>query len=96
MALSLGWHIVIACFGIGFPAWTGGVIQYINQYSGGLQGFVDRARELASRYGSHFELHGRLAPVVGALLGARLQAGFAAMTAALVARAETLHAARSR
>ncbi|HKN55520.1 MAG TPA: 3-hydroxyacyl-CoA dehydrogenase NAD-binding domain-containing protein [Amycolatopsis sp.] len=42
-------------FGIGFPAWTGGVIQYINQYSGGLQGFVDRARELASRYGSHFE-----------------------------------------
>ncbi|GAA1023526.1 MULTISPECIES: 3-hydroxyacyl-CoA dehydrogenase NAD-binding domain-containing protein [Amycolatopsis] len=42
-------------FGIGFPAWTGGVIQYINQYSGGLQGFVDRARELAARYGSHFE-----------------------------------------
>ncbi|MGV9296738.1 MULTISPECIES: 3-hydroxyacyl-CoA dehydrogenase NAD-binding domain-containing protein [Amycolatopsis] len=42
-------------FGIGFPAWTGGVIQYINQYEGGLQGFVDRARELASRYGSHFE-----------------------------------------
>ncbi|WP_020665062.1 3-hydroxyacyl-CoA dehydrogenase NAD-binding domain-containing protein [Amycolatopsis benzoatilytica] len=42
-------------FGIGFPAWTGGVIQYINQYAGGLQGFVDRARELAARYGSHFE-----------------------------------------
>ncbi|WP_037361166.1 3-hydroxyacyl-CoA dehydrogenase NAD-binding domain-containing protein [Amycolatopsis orientalis] len=42
-------------FGIGFPAWTGGVIQYINQYEGGLQGFVDRARELAARYGSHFE-----------------------------------------
>lgn len=42
-------------FGIGYPAWTGGVIQYINQYEGGLQGFVDRARELAARYGSHFE-----------------------------------------
>ncbi|WP_410576685.1 3-hydroxyacyl-CoA dehydrogenase NAD-binding domain-containing protein [Amycolatopsis sp. lyj-108] len=41
-------------FGIGFPAWTGGVIQYINQYEGGLQGFVDRARELAERYGDHF------------------------------------------
>ncbi|EHY88681.1 3-hydroxyacyl-CoA dehydrogenase NAD-binding domain-containing protein [Saccharomonospora azurea] len=42
-------------FGIGFPAWTGGVIQYINQYEGGLKGFVARARELAQRYGSHFE-----------------------------------------
>ncbi|PXW35772.1 UNVERIFIED_CONTAM: 3-hydroxyacyl-CoA dehydrogenase/enoyl-CoA hydratase/3-hydroxybutyryl-CoA epimerase [Williamsia faeni] len=42
-------------FGIGFPAWTGGVIQYINGYEGGLQGFVDRARDLASKYGSHFE-----------------------------------------
>ncbi|MFZ2242717.1 MAG: 3-hydroxyacyl-CoA dehydrogenase NAD-binding domain-containing protein [Gordonia amarae] len=42
-------------FGIGFPAWTGGVIQYINGYEGGLQGFVDRARDLASKYGAHFE-----------------------------------------
>ena len=42
-------------FGIGFPAWTGGVVQYINQYEGGLQGFVDRARDLASKYGTHFE-----------------------------------------
>ncbi|SIR60976.1 3-hydroxyacyl-CoA dehydrogenase NAD-binding domain-containing protein [Williamsia sterculiae] len=41
-------------FGIGFPPWTGGVIQYINQYSGGLQGFVDRANELAARYGQQF------------------------------------------
>jgi len=29
--------------GIGFPAWTGGVVQYMNQYQGGLQGFVDRS-----------------------------------------------------
>ncbi|NEW27102.1 3-hydroxyacyl-CoA dehydrogenase NAD-binding domain-containing protein [Nocardia cyriacigeorgica] len=42
-------------YGIGFPAWTGGVIQYINGYEGGLQGFVDRARDLASKYGKHFE-----------------------------------------
>jgi 3-hydroxyacyl-CoA dehydrogenase/enoyl-CoA hydratase/3-hydroxybutyryl-CoA epimerase len=41
-------------FGIGFPAWTGGVIQYINQYEGGLAGFVARAKELAARYGDHF------------------------------------------
>lgn len=42
-------------FGIGFPAWTGGVIQYINQYEGGVAGFVDRACDLASKYGKHFE-----------------------------------------
>src|SRR5262249_50289378 len=42
-------------FGIGFPAWTGGVIQYINGYQGGLAGFVARARELAARYGDRFE-----------------------------------------
>lgn len=41
--------------GIGFPAWTGGVLQYINQYSGGPAGFVARARELAERYGARFE-----------------------------------------
>jgi 3-hydroxyacyl-CoA dehydrogenase/enoyl-CoA hydratase/3-hydroxybutyryl-CoA epimerase len=42
-------------FGIGFPAWTGGVIQYVNQYKGGVKGFVARARELASAYGDHFQ-----------------------------------------
>ncbi|GAB3584875.1 3-hydroxyacyl-CoA dehydrogenase NAD-binding domain-containing protein [Amycolatopsis endophytica] len=42
-------------FGIGFPAWTGGVIQYINQYEGGLAGFVARAEELAAKYGDHFQ-----------------------------------------
>jgi 3-hydroxyacyl-CoA dehydrogenase/enoyl-CoA hydratase/3-hydroxybutyryl-CoA epimerase len=40
--------------GIGFPPWTGGVIQYIEGYEGGLPGFVARARELADRYGDHF------------------------------------------
>jgi 3-hydroxyacyl-CoA dehydrogenase/enoyl-CoA hydratase/3-hydroxybutyryl-CoA epimerase len=41
--------------GIGFPPWTGGVIQYINGYPGGLTAFVARARELADRYGEHFQ-----------------------------------------
>ncbi|WP_055563818.1 3-hydroxyacyl-CoA dehydrogenase NAD-binding domain-containing protein [Streptomyces atriruber] len=40
--------------GIGFPGWTGGVLQYINGYEGGLPGFVARARELAERYGDRF------------------------------------------
>ncbi|MFF2631652.1 3-hydroxyacyl-CoA dehydrogenase NAD-binding domain-containing protein [Microbacterium sp. NPDC058021] len=41
-------------YGIGFPAWTGGVLQYVNQYEGGLPGFVARARELAATYGERF------------------------------------------
>jgi 3-hydroxyacyl-CoA dehydrogenase / enoyl-CoA hydratase / 3-hydroxybutyryl-CoA epimerase len=41
--------------GIGFPGWSGGVLQYINGYDGGLPGFVARARELAQRYGERFE-----------------------------------------
>ncbi|GAA1000000.1 3-hydroxyacyl-CoA dehydrogenase NAD-binding domain-containing protein [Acrocarpospora macrocephala] len=40
--------------GIGFPAWTGGVLQYVNQYDGGLPGFVARAQELTQRYGDRF------------------------------------------
>ncbi|MET7982986.1 MULTISPECIES: 3-hydroxyacyl-CoA dehydrogenase NAD-binding domain-containing protein [unclassified Streptomyces] len=44
--------------GIGFPGWTGGVLQYINGYEGesgrGPAGFVARARELAERYGDRF------------------------------------------
>jgi len=42
-------------FGIGFPAWTGGVLQYINGYDGGVAGFVARARELAGTYGDRFD-----------------------------------------
>ena len=42
-------------FGIGFPGWTGGVLQFINGYEGGLAGFVARARELAEKYGERFE-----------------------------------------
>lgn len=42
-------------YGIGFPAWTGGVVRYMHQYAGGLPGFVARARELALQYGEHFQ-----------------------------------------
>jgi 3-hydroxyacyl-CoA dehydrogenase/enoyl-CoA hydratase/3-hydroxybutyryl-CoA epimerase len=41
-------------FGIGFPPWTGGVLQYINGYPGGPAGFVARARNLAAAYGERF------------------------------------------
>lgn len=41
-------------FGIGYPAWTGGVLQYINGYPGGPAGFVARANELAETYGERF------------------------------------------
>ncbi|MFD5492989.1 enoyl-CoA hydratase-related protein [Streptomyces sp. NPDC127091] len=41
--------------GIGFPSWTGGVVQYVNQYPGGLTAFVTRARALAAAYGPRFD-----------------------------------------
>ena len=55
--------------GIGFPPWTGGVLQYVNGYRGtgqtaastgnaagsaGLPGFLARAEQLAERYGERF------------------------------------------
>ncbi|NBM14727.1 3-hydroxyacyl-CoA dehydrogenase NAD-binding domain-containing protein [Streptomyces sp. GC420] len=46
--------------GIGFPAWTGGVLQYINGYEGGLPGFVTRARELRDLHGERFTPPGLL------------------------------------
>ena len=39
-------------FGIGFPAWTGGALQYVN--SVGVKKFVERADELAKKYGERF------------------------------------------
>jgi 3-hydroxyacyl-CoA dehydrogenase / enoyl-CoA hydratase / 3-hydroxybutyryl-CoA epimerase len=40
--------------GIGFPPWTGGVLQYVNGYPGGVAAFVARADQLAERYGDRF------------------------------------------
>ncbi len=39
-------------FGIGFPAWTGGAMQFI--YSQGIDRFLQRADALASRFGTGF------------------------------------------
>lgn len=39
-------------FGIGFAAWSGGALQFINQY--GLNDFIARARYLAGQYGERF------------------------------------------
>ncbi|WP_280472917.1 3-hydroxyacyl-CoA dehydrogenase NAD-binding domain-containing protein [Nocardia asiatica] len=43
-------------FGIGFPAWTGGVHQFIVGYPGGQEAFVERADYLAKNYGERFEV----------------------------------------
>ncbi len=40
--------------GIGFPAWTGGAVQFIENYPGGVSAFVERAGELEARYGTRF------------------------------------------
>ena len=40
--------------GIGYPAWTGGVSQFVAGYPGGQAGFVARAEELAAKYGERF------------------------------------------
>jgi 3-hydroxyacyl-CoA dehydrogenase/enoyl-CoA hydratase/3-hydroxybutyryl-CoA epimerase len=47
--------------GIGFPAWTGGVLQYVNGFARldgmgetGVRGFVARAEEFAKRHGDRF------------------------------------------
>jgi 3-hydroxyacyl-CoA dehydrogenase / enoyl-CoA hydratase / 3-hydroxybutyryl-CoA epimerase len=41
-------------FGIGFPAWTGGAMQFI--YGMGVEAFEKRAAELAAQYGPGFAL----------------------------------------
>jgi 3-hydroxyacyl-CoA dehydrogenase/enoyl-CoA hydratase/3-hydroxybutyryl-CoA epimerase len=41
--------------GIGFPPWTGGVLQYINGFPGGVAAFVARADEFATKFGPRFE-----------------------------------------
>ncbi|WP_286222382.1 3-hydroxyacyl-CoA dehydrogenase NAD-binding domain-containing protein [Marinobacter apostichopi] len=39
-------------FGIGYAPWTGGAIQFINQY--GVRAFTERARELSQQHGERF------------------------------------------
>lgn len=49
-------------FGIGFPAWTGGAMQFI--YGTGIDAFLQRAGELAAKYGPGFAV----APEVAAAI----------------------------
>jgi 3-hydroxyacyl-CoA dehydrogenase/enoyl-CoA hydratase/3-hydroxybutyryl-CoA epimerase len=41
-------------FGIGFPAWTGGALQFV--FSEGLDNFVNNCRQLAQQHGQGFDL----------------------------------------
>ena len=49
---SVGDGNIGSALGIGFPRWTGGVFQFLNQY--GLPQAVQRAEYLAQRYGERF------------------------------------------
>lgn len=40
--------------GIGYPVWTGGILQFINQT--GLEKFIARAEDLADKYGNRFKV----------------------------------------
>ena len=42
--------------GIGHPPWTGGVVQYVEGFPGGVAGFVARADALADRHGERFRV----------------------------------------
>lgn len=52
--------------GIGYPAWTGGVLRLIDGYEGGPAGFVARADELAARYGERFAVPSSLRDLASA------------------------------
>jgi 3-hydroxyacyl-CoA dehydrogenase / enoyl-CoA hydratase / 3-hydroxybutyryl-CoA epimerase len=49
-------------FGIGFPAWTGGALQFI--YGTGIDAFARRAAKLAERHGPGFALTGKVLDAV--------------------------------
>jgi 3-hydroxyacyl-CoA dehydrogenase/enoyl-CoA hydratase/3-hydroxybutyryl-CoA epimerase len=49
-------------FGIGFPAWTGGAMQFI--YGTGVDAFFARAQALAAKYGPGFALTARVKDAV--------------------------------
>ncbi|MFI1465561.1 3-hydroxyacyl-CoA dehydrogenase NAD-binding domain-containing protein [Nocardia carnea] len=51
--------------GIGYPGWTGGVLQYIDGYAGGAAGFVRRAEQFAAAYGDRFAPPASLVAIAG-------------------------------
>ena len=54
MVTSVAQANIDSIFGIDYPAWTGGVLQFI--YGMGLEVFVQRADELAQRFGPGFAM----------------------------------------
>jgi 3-hydroxyacyl-CoA dehydrogenase / enoyl-CoA hydratase / 3-hydroxybutyryl-CoA epimerase len=50
-------------FGIGFPAWTGGALQFI--YGTGIDAFCTRAAQLADKYGPGFAVTAKVRGAVG-------------------------------
>jgi 3-hydroxyacyl-CoA dehydrogenase/enoyl-CoA hydratase/3-hydroxybutyryl-CoA epimerase len=51
-------------FGIGFPGWTGGAMQFI--YGTGIDKFCERASQLADRYGPGFAITGKVREAIAA------------------------------
>jgi 3-hydroxyacyl-CoA dehydrogenase/enoyl-CoA hydratase/3-hydroxybutyryl-CoA epimerase len=51
-------------FGIGFPGWTGGALQFI--YGTGIEKFCERAAQLAEKYGPGFAITSRVKEAVAA------------------------------
>ncbi len=51
-------------FGIGFPAWTGGALQFI--YGTGIDAFCGRAAQLSEKYGPGFALSGNVKDAIRA------------------------------
>ena len=49
-------------FGIGFPAWTGGAMQFI--YGMGVEAFLQRVDKLAANYGTGFLLNAKVRDVI--------------------------------
>ena len=49
-------------FGIGFPAWTGGAMQFI--YGMGIENFERRAKQLAERFGPGFALNDQVGAAI--------------------------------
>jgi 3-hydroxyacyl-CoA dehydrogenase/enoyl-CoA hydratase/3-hydroxybutyryl-CoA epimerase len=48
--------------GIGFPAWTGGAMQFI--YGTGVEAFLNRTEELAAKHGRGFAVHAAAADTI--------------------------------
>lgn len=51
---------VASVLGVGFPAWTGGSLRFVDQYDGGRAGFTARCNEFADAFGDRFRMKPRL------------------------------------